>query len=152
MSKIIVVDLDGTLCNSAHREHLAKAGQWEEFHSLLMEDQPWPDVQDLLKLLEIKTDLGETFIIGLTGRNERYRNTTIKWLAEHDVLLDSLLMRHDDDYRSDHELKPQLLEEFLKDTQQSSDDVWFILEDRDKVVEAWRDAGYSCFQVRPGGY
>lgn len=145
--KLVVVDLDGTLCNSAHREHLAIAGCWDEFHSQLNGDAPWPDVTALLALLYEQDDI---VVVGLTGRNEQYRKATINWLAKHDIWLDDILMRYDDDYRSDHELKPQLLELYLK--QHPDHQVWFILEDRDKVVEAWRNAGYDCWQVRPGGY
>lgn len=154
MTKIVVVDLDGTLCNSAHREHLAKAGQWDEFHALLMEDQPWQDVAGLLKMFEYMEGerLDAPFVVALTGRNEKYRTPTINWLARHDLSIDALLMRPDDDYRSDHELKPQLLNEFLSTMQWDKGKVMFILEDRDKVVEAWRDRGFTCFQVRPGGY
>lgn len=145
--QVVVVDLDGTLCNSKHREHLARAGQWDEFHSLLAGDTPWPDVAALLDMFYQKDDV---VVVGLTGRNERYRNATINWLAHHDIWLDDLLMRYDDDWRSDHDLKPQLLALYLNQNPHLG--VWFILEDRDKVVEVWRNEGYNCWQVRPGGY
>jgi hypothetical protein len=145
---VVVVDLDGTLCNSGHRDHLAQAGQWDEFHALLMDDEPWQDVQLLVKTLSFTNMV----VIGLTGRNERYRNATMGWLACHDIRPDRLLMRPDDSYLSDHELKPALLADYLLSSGLSQQDVWFILEDRDKVVEAWRNAGYNCWQVRPGGY
>jgi uncharacterized HAD superfamily protein len=149
-ANIIVVDLDGTLCNSAHREHLARAGQWDEFHSLLGDDKPWEDVAKVLPLLS------ETFaIVALTGRNEKWRNATLKWLVNNDQLdqhIDYLLMRPDNDFRSDAVLKPALLDEFLDDQKVTHAEVLFILEDRDKMVEAWRELGHSCFQVRPGGY
>lgn len=143
---VIVVDLDGTLCNSRHREHLAAAGQWDEFHSGLSEDEPWNDVKLLIDLLG---QIEPYVIVGLTGRNEKFRLATLQWLDDQEIVLDALLMRHNDDYRSDHELKPAMLEEFLL---QPTERVWFILEDRDKVVEAWRNLGYNCWQVRPGGY
>ena len=140
--KIVVVDLDGTLCNSKHREHLAVAGQWDEFHSLLADDEPWSDVHRLLRYF-----VDDEQIVGLTGRNEKHRPATLKWLYHHGIILDQLLMRPEFDPRPDHELKPQLLAEVCK-----PEEVWFILEDRDKVVEAWRNLGYNCWQVRPGGY
>jgi FMN phosphatase YigB (HAD superfamily) len=139
----IVVDLDGTLCNSKHREHLAQAGQWDEFHSLLADDKPWGDVWQLIADL-----CGKYYIIGLTGRNEKYRLKTVQWLDKYEIELDNLLMRPDFDPRPDHELKPQLLAE----AGVLPEEVLFVLEDRDKVVEAWRNWGYNCWQVRPGGY
>ncbi len=146
-TQIVVVDLDGTLCNSSKREHLAQAGLWDEFHSCLDADEPWSDVKHLVSQMTDDRGYG-TYVLGLTGRNERYREATLTWLSKHEIWLDALLMRPDDNYQSDHELKPQM----LADRGISKDDVWFILEDRDKVVEAWRNLGYNCWQVRPGGY
>lgn len=144
--QIIVVDLDGTLCNSGHREHLARAGLWDNFHSLLGGDTPWPDVAGLIDILAQQ----QYTIVGLTGRNEKYRNATLEWLTKNDIWIDTLLMRPDDNYQSDHVLKPQMLLDYLNAN--PDEGVWFVLEDRDKVVEAWRNEGYNCWQVRPGGY
>lgn len=145
---IVVVDLDGTLCNSAHREHLARAKEWDQFHALLGDDEPWPDVKEMIKLLE-RVD---TVIVGLTGRNQCYMDATIKWLGKYDIDLDMLLMRPNDNFQPDHELKPLLLDEYLSEIGKTHSDVWFILEDRDKVVEAWRNLGHNCWQPRPGGF
>ena len=145
--KIIVVDLDGTLCNSAHRDHLAVAKLWDEFHSALKFDEPWPDIATL-----IRTMASSHCIIGVTGRNEKYRMQTYAWLHKHKVWIETLLMRPQFDFTSDHVLKPEMLIEELNRTGRSIDDVLFILEDRDKVVEAWRNLGLRCWQVQPGGY
>lgn len=145
---IVVVDLDGTLCNSAHREHLARAGQWESFHNQLSGDEPWSDVKEIIKMLEMHM----TIVVGLTGRNECYRNKTLDWLAKHDVDFDTLLMRPDDNYQSDHELKPELLDQWLSDQGLTHGDVWFILEDRERVTETFRNLGHNVWQVRSPGY
>lgn len=160
--KFIVVDLDGTLCNSAHRDHLAVAGQWDEFHGLLSDDEPHTDVKDLVAALGLglwpHMDLE---IIALTGRNEKYRMMTEAWLLKHSVAVDYLLMRPDFDWRPDVKLKPELLHEFISNNTEGPVDsihelaksqVWFILEDRDKVVEEWRNLGFRCWQTQPGGY
>ena len=146
---VIVIDLDGTLCNSAHREHLARAQEWDEFHSQLFLDEPWPDVAALLPIVS------ESFVIvGLTGRSSRYQTPTLRWLIKHKLeqYIDFLLMRPDGDWRSDNELKPALLDQWLKEQNSTHSSVLFILEDRDKMVEAWRELGHNCWQVRPGGY
>lgn len=145
-ANIIVVDLDGTLCNSGHREHLAVAGHWDDFHALLRDDEPWPDV---LWLLE---NVPQATLIGLTGRNERYRPATLKWLEKYDIWFDVLLMRPDDNYQSDHELKPKMLDVWLDELGFSHADVLFILEDRERVTEAFRNLGHNVWQVRSPGY
>ena len=146
---IIVVDLDGTLCDSAHREHLARAKEWEQFHSLLGEDDVHDDVFRLLASVWLEHE-----IVALTGRNEKFRPATLAWLEKSsaDHMFADILMRPDDNYESDHDLKPRLLDEWLTANGHNSDDVWVILEDREKVVEAWRNLGYSCWQPRSGGY
>jgi len=153
--KTIVIDLDGTLCDSSHRDHHARNGDWNQFHVLLAEDKPHQDVLWFIDLLHNATD--EVELIGCTGRNERYRIATERWLMEHGALLDCVLMRPDHDFRPDHELKIEMLEAWHEQT--SGDDPWpvqdrvaFILDDREKVVEVWRDAGYNCWQVRPGNF
>jgi FMN phosphatase YigB (HAD superfamily) len=160
----IIVDLDGTLCNSAHRDHLAVAKEWDQFHSLLTEDEPHKDVMKLVNVLNLglwpHMDLE---VVALTGRNEKYRKLTEQWLLKHNIATDHLLMRPDHDWRSDHELKPKMLVDFITGldpdqvwSQEHIDaaraQVWFILEDRDKVVEAWRNLGFRCWQTQPGGY
>jgi FMN phosphatase YigB (HAD superfamily) len=146
---IIVIDMDGTLCNSVHREHLAKAGQWEEFHSLLSDDHPNPDVARLLCALG-----KDCYIILLTGRNEKWRGQTISWLHRFSLhqFVDVLIMRPDTNFEKDTDLKPRMLEDHLTVMNADKGQVWFILDDRDKVGEAWRNAGYNCWQPRSGGY
>jgi len=147
----IIVDLDGTLCNCDHRIELARTKQWDAFHSMLIEDEPYEDVKHFIKFIA-RSALMEIDIIGLTGRNEKHRNKTLDWLEKNGVFFDELLMRPDNDFRSDHELKPLLLEEWFGSREIMLSKVMFVLEDRDKVVEAWRNIGISCWQVRMGTY
>lgn len=147
--RCVVLDLDGTLCDIRHREQFAQTKQWDEFHKRCEADLPYPDVAGLLRLLS----LSGTRTIGLTGRNEAHRPRTLEWLATNRLELDELVMRPDGDWRPDHDLKPQLLIDlFSGKVENALQEVSFILEDRDKVVEAWRNLGFRCWQVQPGGY
>lgn len=161
--RFIVVDMDGTLADSAHREHLAVAKQWDDFHAGIPDDKPHWDVHTLLEVINSGILTADVEVILLTGRNERYRKVTEAWLLKHRVKSDHLLMRPNDDWRSDHVLKPKLLVDFITGCDQdqvwtegqleaAKAAVWFILEDRDKVVEAWRNLGFRCWQTQPGGY
>jgi hypothetical protein len=49
-------------------------------------------------------------------------------------------------------LKPALLEGFFGGKQATIDNVKFVLDDRDAVVEAWRNYGLVCWQVRQGSF
>jgi hypothetical protein len=157
MKRAIVVDLDGTLCNSGHREHLAVNKEWDQFHSALADDKPHGDVAWLIGVLSCACLSGEIEIIACTGRPEKYRAITERWLSGFGILFDEVLMRPDDDWLSDTVLKPQLVMEW-HDRQEDAahgtaqERVLFVLDDRDRVVEAWRGHGFNCWQVRLGGY
>lgn len=150
--KWIVVDLDGTVCDIAHRVHLAQAKQWEDFHALI------PDDKMIKSVIDVVESLSYNFKILLcTGRNERHRAATVKWLTDNkcDSWFDDLIMRPDegeDSILPDHELKLKLLDDFFDGREPSLKRVTAILEDRDKVVESFRNAGYNCWQVANGQY
>lgn len=145
--KIVIVDLDGTLYNSVGRSHLAKAGLWDDFHSQSVFDQPNHDVLELVHLLS-----KENTLLGITGRNEKFRNITNAWMHRWSVPLDDLLMRPDLNFNPDAEVKLSLLHRWLSKSDNTMSDIWFALEDRDKMVDAWRNARIPCYQVRPGEY
>lgn len=149
---LIVCDIDGTISDCRHREHLAGAGDWDAFHSFSPQDKPFHKVAWLLAAV---TSFGADLCF-LTGRPEQYRPATVEWLlqecglSEHDDY--QLWMRPKDDWRSDVELKTSILrEEILPAYGVDSDNV-ILLEDRDKLVAAMRDNGFSCFQTAQGAY
>lgn len=158
---IIVCDLDGTLCDVVHRQHLAQAGAWDEFHSGLVHDSPRAVVLAFLDLIrEQDVPLQITF---LTGRPETYGPETIDWLAHHCNMYAvddySLLMRGKDEFGSDTVVKQRLLEDYLETYYEGSGvtkEEWpsrvLILDDRDKVVAHFRDLGYQCWQVNEGAF
>lgn len=145
---IIICDMDGTLCNSAHREHLARQGEWDMFHSMLIHDKPHEDVKLLLGTMQ---SAGH-FIVGLTGRNEKWRAMTMDWLTNNTISLDDLVMRPDNDFSHDVDLKPRMLFSMFKSEEDAKENIMMILEDRDKMVERWRNLGFRCWQPQPGGY
>ena len=148
MKEYIVTDLDGTLCNCVHRLQFAQGGLWDEFHSRLGGDEVYEDTLSILGFLSPHYN-----IIALTGRNEKWRMMTERWLASKEIgCIEELLMRPDDDYRPDVEMKIDLLEKRFKNQRMILSQIKCVLEDRDKVVEGLRNYGLPVWQVRPGGY
>ena len=145
----VVVDLDGTLSNLRKRIQHAKNKEWEEFHLAAKDDQPHMDV-----LITIEAwSANKHPIIVITGRNERYRGMTLQWFAKHGIAVDALLMRPDGNFDSDSAIKPQLLfMHFDGSRDKATDEVLVILEDRESMVETWRNLGFNCWEVRPGEY
>jgi len=144
---VFLLDLDGTLCDVSHRVHLAMAKMWDEFHSLCQSDRPNPDVLRVVLLLQ-----RSIMPVIVTGRNARWRAKTEAWLSDCGVSCEALLMRPDDDFRPDAELKLSLLDRHYGGRDSWLRRVVFALEDRERVVEAYRNLGIPTWQVRPETY
>ena len=146
----IICDLDGTLCNIKHREHLVQAGQYEEFNAAHVNDDPHGEVQEMLWCMQ---NAGHSLII-CSGRSEKHRPSTLEWLDKvADVHPDVVLMRPELDYRPDTVVKASLLvDHFGEPLEKIREKVLLVLEDRDKMVAFWRNNGFDCWQVRDGSY
>jgi FMN phosphatase YigB (HAD superfamily) len=149
----VIVDLDGTVADCEWRETFIKAPpgreefkpDWQAFHRESKHDMPHDDVLELVVLL------AERYAIWIcTGRDDGHRAATEQWLREHGLNVPSerLLMRPQGNYDSDVRIKLRLAE----DAGLRPDNTLLVLDDRDKVVEAWRKAGFRCLQVRPGTF
>ncbi len=147
--KSIIVDLDGTLSDCSHRQHLAVAKDWDGFNELCMLDIPNRDVKEFIALASLDLNID---VIICTARSEKYRQDTMLWLENHRIDIDTILMRPANDFTRSEELKFKLLEEHFGSKVEVLMQVLFVLDDREKVVEAMRNYGLPCWQVRPGGY
>lgn len=154
----VFCDLDGTLCDCKHRQHLAQAGQWDEFHSLLEKDGVRQDVLSFLDMiLSLRMNgLEAPKIVFLTGRPQTVEQQTMLWLLDAAAMFpvddyETILMRPENDFRSDTVLKEELLQEFLADKNVTPSAV-LILDDRDKVVAHLRDKGYNVWQIQEGAF
>ena len=144
---IIICDLDGTLYNSSGRSHFAENKQWDEFHAASVDDPPNFDVLHALDTMGKSRE-----IIAITGRDEKYRSITIAWFQRYLVPIKTLLMRPNLDWRHDAVVKIELLESWLVENERNKSEIAFALEDRDRMVAAWRGYGIPCWQVRAGAF
>jgi len=150
MSKnIIIVDIDGTISKVGDRlKYLQQTPKnWDKFYNACFDDEPIHSVIDLIETLWGTSKA----IVFCTGRIESVRSQTIKWINKHiDIDNDDykLVMRPDDDYRHDTEVKPEQLSNAGIMLQQ----IAFVLEDRDSMVKKWRELGLTCLQVADGNF
>lgn len=145
MKNWIVCDLDGTLCNEAHRSQFAGV-EWDEYHKRCVDDTPFEDVIRVLDLLT--SSIVPIGLMIITGRTEPYREVTRQWLDKHQVHPDVLFMRPVDNYEKATILKVSQLEGFFGSKEAALEKVLLCLDDSDRVVQAWRDYGLACWQVR----
>jgi len=138
MRKIVLVDIDHTISNAFNRDHMI-GGEWDEYHAASINDEPVADVVNLLRSLATDYEL-----IGITARPEKWRHLTFNWFIRHGIPIDAILMRPDDCYDPSPKLKMDLA---LQTYKSLKDNVAFILEDRDDVCAAFREAGITVLQV-----
>ena len=88
-------------------------------------------------------------VILLSGREDKFREPTVRFLNKHQIGYDLLLMRTSNDFRKDNIIKRELFEGEI----QGKYFVEFLLDDRNQVVDMWRkDLHLPCFQVNYGDF
>ena len=145
-NRAIIFDIDGTLANIDHRRFLleAKPVNWDAFFDEMILDAP---ILPIVNLYQSLHRTGEYRLVLATGRPNRYRRQTVGWLNEQDSSFHELLMRADDDRRPDHVIK----KEFLRQLQGSGLCIEAVFDDRQSVVDMWRDNGIVCLQCAQNG-
>jgi len=158
MTKLFVFDLDGTLADITHRLYLIKhplnpkvchpsdviekhkdwKPDWPSFYRSCEFDSPKQWVIDLLRLCRRE---GEILI--LSGRSDEVKGYTEDWLRDNLILYDYLVMRPKGNHEPDKILKKKMLLNFLRDKDFK---VQFVVDDRQCVVDMWRDNGYNVLQ------
>ena len=173
MKNTVIFDLDGTLAIIDKRR--IKAGKtkdgkitgkmdWDVFFdplNVLKLDEPNPPV---IKMAQLFKKEGFKIVI-FSGRNDRSFFTTKLWLEQRDVPFDLLVMRPDK-FKSDswpiafgnpatkdmRFMPDEILKKKMLDTFVDIDDVFLVVDDRNKVVKMWRDLGLNVFQVANGNF
>lgn len=156
LPKAILCDLDGTL---------AKMGKRSPFDASKCDvvDAPnWP-VIECVKAMHAQG----VKIIFMSGREDKDREPSIRFIErfvrvpsnwafpkENDDRPETspvpyeLHMRPSKDMRKDAIIKRELFDAHVR----GKFNVLFVLDDRNQVVDNWRDMGLTCFQVAPGNF
>lgn len=142
--KAVIFDIDDTISDTDHRQHLAVTKKWAAFYDGLSDDKPMRTVE----ILDALWQQGICIIL-LTGRPERYRLETMAWLNKHNVKYAALLMRPaDKPFVKDAEIKLKHYTNYI----QPNYDVIAVFEDRKQCVDMWRKIGLLCFQPKESNF
>lgn len=133
----VITDIDGTV---AHMNGKRGPFEWKKV-GLDDIDQPMVDTLKMLKA-------AGTTIIACSGRDGSCRQETSDWLTAAEVPFDHLFMRPENDYRKDSIIKKEIYENDIK----GKFNIIMVYDDRDQVVEVWRNLGLKCAQVEPGQF
>ena len=168
MSKnTVIFDLDGTLANIDVRKKKATKPNgnldWDVFFSStnILLDVP---NEPVVKMAQMFAENGFNVVI-FSGRNDRSFHTTRSWLTHNRIPFQKLIMRPDKflnwgdkiasgniatqemRFMPDEILKKHMLDLFV-----DIDDVFLVVDDRQKVVDMWRSLGLTVFQVAEGDF
>ncbi len=166
---LYIFDLDGTLALINHRRHHVERPacrqcsggpakcvacsqwkpNWNAFHAACVDDAPNYPVIDTMNRLRRTSDIWV-----FSGRSDAVRSQSKLWLAmhtelnEHDIT-HQFRMRKSGDFTPDNVLKSSWYDTMcLYDKHR----LIAVFDDRDRVVEMWRDRRVTCFQVAPGEF
>ena len=144
MSRVAIFDVDGTLMDINHRRKyvVGEKKDWKSFFDYMEFDTINDHVFHMAHALQ---NDGYVIIV-CSGRNEKHRAITEKQLAFGKLKPQALMMRADDDYRPDYEVK----QEMLAQMREEGLDPKISVDDRPSVVKMWREQGLTCFDV--GGW
>ena len=144
-ASVIVVDLDGTLCNVDHRRPLVtgKHRDYDAFHAKLSDDP----VNEWCKRLILAMH-GTGYDVALvSARPKKYEFATRQWLTKNEVPFTMLyLLREDGSDTPDQEIKTAWARDF------GLENILFWVDDRKKVVDAIRSLGVTVLQCVEGAY
>ncbi|WNF30809.1 hypothetical protein RI138_30485 [Streptomyces sp. C11-1] len=137
---LAVFDLDGTLADTAHRQHFLEGASrdWSGFFAAAPADPPLAEGVRM-----VLASAGECEIVYLTGRPERCRKDTVRWLSRQGLPEGTLFMRRNDDRRPARRTKLEILQRLGR-----SRDVRVLVDDDELVCDAAEVAGFAVVRAR----
>lgn len=134
--KAIIVDIDGTISHKTDRDIFD--------YEKAISDNPDPVIIEVVRSL---WEQGYKIVI-VTGRSEDCVDVTREWLRLNCPPYYKLYMRRSKDFRQDAVVKREIYDYYIE----PSFDVLCVFDDRNQVVDMWREIGLKCLQVQPGDF
>ncbi len=138
LPKAILCDIDGTLAHG-----IGVTRKPHEYHKVESDT-----VDETIKSI-VNNYPGK--VILMSGRPEGCRQATERWLQKHNIAYDFLYMRSHDHYvaqTKDYLVKEELYNSYIR----GKYNIEFVLDDRNQVVEKWREMGLKVLQVADGDF
>ena len=137
LPKAVIFDVDGTLARMVGRNPF----DWQA----VKEDEVKTEVADLARTLKAA---GKKIVV-VTGRDGSCLDLTKEWLDENNIPFDDIFIRPEGNMEKDSKIKRDIYYNNIK----GKYFVEFVVDDRDQVVEMWREElGLTCLQVDYGNF
>lgn len=143
-TEAVIFDMDGTLALCDHRRHFLDDNNWAAFNAAMGDDTPNLPVIMIARALHAQ---GYDILIS-TGREATayVKRLTGMWCAMHHIPYMKMYMRAEKDYRQDGIVKREMLYQMRADGYNPV----LAVDDRQSVVDMWREEGLVCLQCAPG--
>jgi len=151
MKNTIIFDLDGTLALIDKRREVSTKPNgkldWGKFFNSTNIKLDEPNLP-VIKTAQLFSEQGFNIVI-LSGRSNKTETATRSWLSKNKVPFNKLIMRNSETnhFTPDWVLKKNMLDENL-----DINDIFLVVDDRDRVVKLWRSLGLTTFQVAEGNF
>lgn len=136
LPKAVICDLDGTLALHNGRDPYDASTCDEDLINAPIAEAIWKYGRDGYEILFT------------SGREDKFRPQTMKFLARAGMPSYQLFMRDTGDKRKDHTVKLELYKKHISENY----NVEAVFDDRQRVVDMWRDIGLTVFQVADGNF
>jgi len=161
MSKnLVVFDIDGVLINSEHRINYFLEGKHQLYVDLARGDTVIPQGAATCRLYLNDPQYEVVFV---TGRGESLNPSNPYYTHRFETLLalqnlvspkirgTQLLMR---DWEPDAPVVPDTIKKplMLEENGYSLDDIFIVFEDRQCIVDMWRERGITVYQTQRGDF
>ena len=151
MKNTIIFDLDGTLALIDKRREVSTKPNgrldWGKFFNSTNIKLDEPNLP-VIKMAQLFAEQGFNIVI-LSGRSNKTETATRSWLSKNKVPFNKLIMR---DSETDHFTPDWVLKKNMLDENLDINDVFLVVDDRDRVVKLWRSLGLTTFQVAEGNF
>lgn len=138
---VVICDIDWTVADLTHRLHFIK--QEKKDHDSFYVNVGWdlPITQTIAVVQALKKQWYT--IVMMSWRRNQCCQDTISWLNKYEVPFDFILMRSWRDHRQDFEIKEELYERCLKNS-----NILLAIDDRKQIVDLWRSLWIFVMDVR----
>jgi len=142
----VCFDMDGTLNDVSGVRHFidpqpGAKKRFKDFDSFHRMSEFEPAHEAVLQLAKDAHESGYAVLI-TTARSEPYRETTQKWLDDHNVPYENIFMRGEKDYRKDYDVKKDMFTEIDKHY-----DVVRCVDDNPQAIQAWKENNIAVTTV-----
>lgn len=132
----IIVDMDGTLAHFNGRGPY----DFDKCNTDTLDEVVAGIVRDL-------NYVGEEIIV-VSGRDDSCMEMTVEWLNDNGIPFNRIFMRETGNKEKDSIVKRKIFDQHIR----GKYNIKLVLDDRNQVVDMWRQLGLKCLQVAPGDF